>query len=238
LLLSVILLVVGVTAPVITIRGVLVMDGLVEVVAQSMESKLTPEEQAKITPEDHAKKKVQVAGIISMFLPKDSHKEVYSQTRSIVGSVETLFKNGAWFAAVLILLFSLCVPILKSILFYRAVLVVEGEQRARSLRVINAIGKWSMADVFVIAIFIAFLAAKASVGSGQAVAFLSEFGPGFYFFAVYCIVALFGQQLATAWLGTGEVVERKTRTLWQLICGITVAGAIVGFFLLRQKYPL
>ncbi|MDB6053541.1 MAG: Paraquat-inducible protein [Verrucomicrobiales bacterium] len=237
LMLSVLLLVIGITAPVITIRGVLMMDGLVEIVAQTMESKLSPAEQAKITPEDHAKKLTQVSTLIGMFLPKDTQKELYVQTRSIVGSVKTLYKNGACFAATLILLFSVCVPVLKSILLYRSILVVDGERRVRTLRLINAIGKWSMADVFVIAIFIAYLAAKASAGSTQAVAFHSEFGSGFYFFACYCVVALLGQQLATAWLGKNEVVAPEARRVWRFISFVTGLGAVLGFFYLRQRFP-
>ena len=62
------------------------------------------------------------------------------------------------------------------------------------------IAKWSMADVFVVALFIAYLAAKASTtapGSAAApplVAFTAHFGPGFYWFAAYCLFSLASQQ--------------------------------------------
>ena len=60
-----------------------------------------------------------------------------------------------------------------------------------------------MADVFAMALIIAYLAARASQvppGPGyapQLVAFTATFGPGFYWFAAYCLVSL-GTQQATA----------------------------------------
>jgi hypothetical protein len=58
-----------------------------------------------------------------------------------------------------------------------------------------------MADVFVVAVFIAYLAAQASTtapGDASAapplVAFTAHFGPGFYWFAAYCVFSLASQQ--------------------------------------------
>jgi uncharacterized paraquat-inducible protein A len=62
---------------------------------------------------------------------------------------------------------------------------------------VTAIAKWSMADVFVVAILIAYLAAiasQATPGTTALVAFQAHFGIGFYFFAAYCIFALATQQ--------------------------------------------
>ena len=57
-----------------------------------------------------------------------------------------------------------------------------------------------MADVFVVALFITYLAAEASqTVPGQAtaaplMAFDATFGPGFYWFAAYCLFSLASQQ--------------------------------------------
>ena len=54
-----------------------------------------------------------------------------------------------------------------------------------------------MADVFVVALFIAYLAAiasQATPGTTALVAFEAEFGLGFYFFAAYCVFSLASQQ--------------------------------------------
>ena len=84
----------------------------------------------------------------------------------------------------------------------------DGARRHRTLRFVEAIAKWSMADVFVVAVFIAYLAAQASTAApgdpGAApplVAFTAHFGAGFYWFAAYCLFSLASQQY-TARLAT------------------------------------
>jgi uncharacterized paraquat-inducible protein A len=69
------------------------------------------------------------------------------------------------------------------------------------LAFVETIAKWSMADVFVVALFIAYLAAQASAtpttGPNAApplIAFTARFGPGFYWFAAYCLFSLASQQ--------------------------------------------
>jgi uncharacterized paraquat-inducible protein A len=65
---------------------------------------------------------------------------------------------------------------------------------------VTFIAKWSMADVFVVAVLIAYLAAEATQtppGEASAVplmAFDATFGPGFYWFAGYCLFSLASQQ--------------------------------------------
>jgi uncharacterized paraquat-inducible protein A len=64
---------------------------------------------------------------------------------------------------------------------------------------VASIAKWSMADVFVVALFIAYLAANATQSSGDPaapslVAFDARFGSGFYWFAAYCVCSLASQQ--------------------------------------------
>jgi hypothetical protein len=57
-----------------------------------------------------------------------------------------------------------------------------------------------MADVFVVAVLIAYLAAEATQtspgdpGAVPLMAFDASFGPGFYWFAAYCVFSLASQQ--------------------------------------------
>ena len=88
--------------------------------------------------------------------------EVYEQTRSIVGSVRRLYEVGSPVPATLILLFSVIVPLLKAALVAWAVFMARRSPPARTLAFVETIAKWSMADVFVVALFIAYLAARAS----------------------------------------------------------------------------
>jgi uncharacterized paraquat-inducible protein A len=128
--------------------------------------------------------------------------EVYSQTRSIVGSVRHLYSVGSNTAATLILLFSIIVPLTKSLLVTWAVLQSQVERRRFTLFFVEMIAKWSMADVFAVAVMIAYLAAQASQSaSGTAiVVFDASFGIGFYWFAAYCLTSLAVQQFSARWL--------------------------------------
>jgi len=132
--------------------------------------------------------------------------EVYTQTRSIAGSVRHLYSVGSNTAATLILFFSIIVPITKSLLVTWAVLQSNTQRRRGTLLFVEVIAKWSMADVFAVAIIIAYLAAQASqtsAGSTSAasiITFSASFGSGFYCFAVYCLTSLAVQQLSARWL--------------------------------------
>ena len=60
-----------------------------------------------------------------------------------------------------------------------------------------ALSKWSMADVFVVGVFIAFLATKA-IGSGEGsdlLSFDAELGPGFYYFLGFCLLSVLSSAL-------------------------------------------
>ena len=133
--------------------------------------------------------------------------EVYAQTRSIAGSVRRLYDVGSPLPATLILLFSVVVPLGKSALVLWSAFTADVARRRRLLRFVEAVAKWSMADVFVVALFIAYLAAQASQtrpGDPNAepaiVAFTATFGAGFYWFAAYCVFSLGSQQLTRRWL--------------------------------------
>jgi hypothetical protein len=59
------------------------------------------------------------------------------------------------------------------------------------------------ADVFAVAVMIAYLAAQASQsvgGNATVVQFDASFGSGFYWFAGYCVTSLAVQQLSARWL--------------------------------------
>ena len=61
----------------------------------------------------------------------------------------------------------------------------------------KAIGKWSMADVFVIAIMVAYLAAVASKDMDELFSLEAEFSSGFYYFLGYCLLSILASQLLT-----------------------------------------
>jgi hypothetical protein len=215
LLVSFGLLAPGLFQPVLSIRGVLTRDGVASVAPQLLERGITDETINALTSlmNPMAVVMLQATGggdlrkaILARLTPQVTAAlqkgigdvEVYTQTRSIVGSVRRLYQVGSWLPASLILLFSIIVPVGKGILVASATFMTNVARRQRVLEFVELIAKWSMADVFVVALFIAYLAAMASQAApGQAtalVAFKATFGVGFYWFAAYCVFSLASQQ--------------------------------------------
>jgi hypothetical protein len=215
LLVSLIVLVPGLFAPVLTIRGVLTRDGIAEVAPMMLERGLDDGTIAALkalmnptvvglleaTGGDLRQLIIdKVTPSLTASLTKNIEEvEVFQQTRSIVGSVRRLYEVGSPVPATLILLFSVVVPLVKAVLVGWAIFLADGEKRRRTLAFVETIAKWSMADVFVVALFIAYLAAMASQSAPAAgpplVAFTAEFGAGFYWFAAYCVFSLASQQV-------------------------------------------
>jgi paraquat-inducible protein A len=110
-------------------------------------------------------------------------REIFRETQSIVQSVQRLNDSGNQFVAALILLFSIMVPLIKAVLAFVVLRVQKPETQYALYRLVRSISKWSMADVFVVGIFIAYLAADA-LDNLSAVA-----GEGLYWFAAYCLVS-------------------------------------------------
>jgi hypothetical protein len=219
LALSIALLIPGIVLPVITVRGNLDPQGVSELAPKLLDQGLSDTTVASIRPLLNpallplldrtpgglkAALVTQLGGMLGSRLQSGQPIEVYHQTRSILGSVQHLYRVGSITAATLILLFSVLVPLTKSGLVLWAVFHRDVLLRRKTLHLVEMIAKWSMADVFAVALFIAYLAAKASQampGSAtSAVSFTATFGPGFYWFAGYCLVSLATQQITARWI--------------------------------------
>ena len=109
--------------------------------------------------------------------------ELTNETRSVVSAVRSLHESGDNFVAGLILLFSVVVPLTKVALLGRVLTAKSDEVRVRYHRVVQAISKWAMADVFAVGMLIALLVARGTANLS------ADAGPGFYFFAAYCLVS-------------------------------------------------
>jgi hypothetical protein len=231
---SLALLVPGIFAPVLTIRGVLTREGIAQVAPVMLEkglsddtvtllkSMMNPTVVAFIEATGGDVRKLVIDKLgpqITASLQKGmSEVEVYQQTRSIVGAVRRLYEVGSPLPATLILLFSVIVPLSKAALVAWATFLASAQSRARTLAFVETIAKWSMADVFVVALFIAYLASQASAtptsGPNAAppmIAFTAHLGPGFYWFAAYCLFSLASQQY-TARLARASDVAMTSRT--------------------------
>lgn len=110
-------------------------------------------------------------------------RELTNETRSVLGAAKKLHETGNDFVAGLILLFSVLIPFIKAALIIPMFALRGSVASQRLYRFVRVISKWSMADVFAVGMLIALLAAKGTANL-SAVA-----GPGFYFFAAYCLVS-------------------------------------------------
>ncbi len=216
ILITLALLYPGLTQNALTIRGVLDAGGVSALVERTVAQQMPADQLALIRPYLHQARfgtmnNEQLSQTIGLVLgaiakAKISGAEavigtttVYEQKQTIAVTVSFLFENKNYLAGTLIFLFSVCIPIAKALLFFVA-LFASPRIAGGILAFINGIGKWSMADVFLVAIYTAYLAARSSEGVGQAIHFETEYGPGFYWFAAYCVFSLGAQQIATALL--------------------------------------
>ena len=213
---SLVLLVPGLFLPVLTIRGVLTPEGIAEMTPVVLDKGLDEGTMAtlkslmnpgmlsllQMTGGDLKKTIIEQLGprLTAALKTGVGEVEVYTQTRSILGAVRNLYDVGSPIPATLILLFSVVVPLTKALLVVLATFMRAADARQRVLNFVTAIGKWSMADVFVVALFITYLAAEATqtvpgqTSAAPLMAFDATFGPGFYWFAAYCLFSLASQQ--------------------------------------------
>jgi paraquat-inducible protein A len=126
---------------------------------------------------------------IEATLPLLGKMEFYNKTQSIMESITSLFDGGNRLVAVLILLFSVIVPILKALFLLLALAIPVAGVRYYLHQIVLLIGKWSMADVFVVGVFMAFLAGSAHPSAS------ATLHDGFYFFTAYCVLSILGAQL-------------------------------------------
>ncbi len=110
-------------------------------------------------------------------------------SKGILATVKALFGTHKYFVAVIITVFSLFVPIAKIGTFSLLPLLATNSTVAKFARFFHRIGKWSMLDVFVVAVFLALFAMNQD-GLTDASA-----GIGLYYFAAYVFLSMFAGQI-------------------------------------------
>ena len=106
---------------------------------------------------------------------------LFNETRSIVGSLQSLLQSHNYLPFTLIFLFGIIVPLVKSgAIFY---LLLSKKPSLQWHKFVAAISKWAMADVFAISIFVAFLGARAMQNT------TAELLTGFYCFTGYVLLS-------------------------------------------------
>jgi len=128
---------------------------------------------------------------------------------SLIGTISELWQDERIFVAILIALFSIVVPAFKALLILMAYIKRKTEIESKLISFVSKISKWSMADVFVVAVFLAVLSTNHNESAQTETLSLFGFkidllisnetlsmvGSGFYYFAAYCIISMIGVQL-------------------------------------------
>lgn len=131
---------------------------------------------------------------------------------SLITTIQELWQDDRLLVAILIFLFSIAIPLIKTTIITIVYFIKDRLKAQRLASFVTVIGKWSMADVFVVAIFLAVLSTNhAENASHEQIALfglklnlmissstLSNIGVGFYYFTGYCLLSLLGSQISYA----------------------------------------
>ncbi|MEP6674298.1 MAG: paraquat-inducible protein A [Ferruginibacter sp.] len=131
----------------------------------------------------------------------DIDMNLFNEKRSVLGTLENLWDSGNYWPFLLIFLFGILIPIVKSIVVFY--LLLSKHPNPRWQHFVNAISKWAMADVFAISIFVAFLGANAMENTK------ANLEAGFYFFAGYVLLSGLIAMMLTNLLKKRIVLKHK-----------------------------
>jgi len=106
------------------------------------------------------------------------------ESKSVIGSIEKLWENGEIVIALVIFLFSVALPTLKTLFLLFVSVVSQSDFAHKVVKFFKTLGKWSMLDVFVVAIFLVYLTSNSSDVSR------AEAQVGLYFFLAYVAVSI------------------------------------------------
>ncbi len=131
-------------------------------------------------------------GLITPIMMVTIHKEVEYlgdvvlsfESKGVIGSIVKLFESGDAVVAIVILLFSVLIPVVKTLSLSFVSIFMESKFAHGIVKFFKMIGKWSMVDVFVVATFLVYL-----TGNGGDVS-RAEVEVGLYFFLAYVIVSM------------------------------------------------
>ena len=106
------------------------------------------------------------------------------ESKSIITALYKIFDKQQYAIAIIILLFTIITPIIKTTILLTISFKEKLHLSGRSLKILSSIGKWSMLDVFVVAIIVTYFSMKSS---GQTDANLQI---GVYYFSIYVILSM------------------------------------------------
>ena len=115
----------------------------------------------------------------------------YFQSKSVIDLINVLLESKNYVVAVSIFGFSVLVPFIKLTLSVLLLLSRPFRESGLVKKTVGRIGKWSMADVFVVATFLSYLSFS-NMNSG--IDTEAKTLVGLYFFLAYCILSIASSQ--------------------------------------------
>jgi len=106
------------------------------------------------------------------------------ESKSILSALLKLYESGQTGIAVIIFVFTVLTPIMKSLMMLVVLFSQNLHFSQKSIKVLKTIGKWSMLDVFVIAILVTYFTTK-SGGATDATLQI-----GVYYFVTYVVASM------------------------------------------------
>ena len=122
------------------------------------------------------------------------------ESKGVLNALTTLWAGGHTLIALTLGAFSVAIPVIKTVVMMVLSLPDGGRQAARSWHWLHHLGKWSMADVFVVALLLTYFIGE------QADFTRAEVEIGFYFFLGYAVLSLAASQLL---VGAGAPAPRR-----------------------------
>ena len=139
-----------------------------------------------------------INGLITPILLVMIHKKVEYlgdvvlsfESKGIIGSVLKLYNEHSYVVAGMILLFSVIVPLVKTLSILFVATFENSKFASKVVSFFKHLGKWSMIDVFVVAILLVYLT------GGNSDTSKAEVEIGLYFFLIYVILSMIGSLAA------------------------------------------
>lgn len=116
----------------------------------------------------------------------------YYQIKSILGLIQLLFEQGSLLVGLCVLIFSIIFPLIKTLLMFSYSIHPDIALRPWFEKWVLNISKWSMSDVFVVAILLGFLSFQ---NMHTQIQIQSEVAGGLYYFLAYCILSIISSML-------------------------------------------
>lgn len=146
-------------------------------------------------------------GLLIPIMMMSIHKEVQylgdvvltMESKSVLGSIGKLFEGGDYVVGGALLLFSIVLPLLKTLSMLFVAVFVNNRAAHTVVHFFKLLGKWSMADVFVVATFLVYLSGSKGEMSR------AEIQMGLYFFLAYVILSMIASLSADKMLQENKV---------------------------------